>query len=195
MALRSGHGTGAGEPRVEVLPPDELPAPVAAVQPDAGGPVERRPDGTVAGSEAARALGRRGGAAKARKVRLVDSLGLSTIVSETTFGPYRAAAEEFVRHHIAELAKQAGGEVGPAPSTMVASAALQLAASRWAFDRGAEQSDAALLKLGSQLANDSRQNLMAAYEMAVREAAARPRRNAVEELRARILGPDHGGRS
>jgi hypothetical protein len=55
----------------------------------------------------------------------------------------------------------------------VASAALQLAASRWAFDKGAEQDDPALIKLGSALANDSRQNLLAAYEMAVREAAAR----------------------
>jgi hypothetical protein len=25
MALRSGHGNGAGSPHVEVLPPDELP--------------------------------------------------------------------------------------------------------------------------------------------------------------------------
>lgn len=56
---------------------------------------------------------------------------------------------------------------------MVASAGLQLAASRWAFDRGAEQNDASLIKLGSSLANDSRQNLLAAYELATREAAAR----------------------
>jgi hypothetical protein len=106
-------------------------------------------------------------------VRLLDALGLSTIVEHTTFGPYQAAAQEFTKHHLGVLATQAGGEVGPAPSTMVASAALQLAASRWAFDRGAEQNDPGLIKLGSQLANDSRQNLMAAYEMAVREAEAR----------------------
>jgi hypothetical protein len=107
-------------------------------------------------------------------VRLVDALGLSTLVADTTFGPYRSAAEEFVKHHLACLAQQAGGELGPGPSTMVASAALQLAASRWAFDRGAEQSDPALIKLGSALANDSRQNLLAAFELAVREAKARP---------------------
>jgi hypothetical protein len=104
---------------------------------------------------------------------IVDSLGLSRIVEQTTFGPYRAAAEEFVAHHRSALAQQAGGELGPAPSTMVASAGLQLAASRWAFDRGAETSDPSLIKLGSQLANDSRQNLLAAYELATREAKAR----------------------
>jgi hypothetical protein len=175
MALRSGHGSGSGVPRVEVLPVDELPAPVAAPMVDAGCPIERRQDGTVASTASAKALGKRGGEAKARRVRLVDSLGLSSVVEQTTFGPYRAAAEEFVAHHRAALAQQAGGELGPAPSTMVASAGLQLAASRWAFDRGAEANDAGLIKLGSALANDSRQNLLAAYELAVREASARPR--------------------
>jgi hypothetical protein len=57
---------------------------------------------------------------------------------------------------------------------MVASAALQLAASRFLFDQGASTGDAATLKTASQLANDSRQNLLAAYELAQREAAARP---------------------
>jgi hypothetical protein len=137
--------------------------------------VHRRHDGKLADVESAKELGRRGGEAKARRVRLVDSLGLSKLVEGTAFGPYRAAAEEFVAHHRSVLAQQAGGELGPAPSTMVASAGLQLAASRWAFDQGATKNDAGLLKLGSSLANDSRQNLLAAYELATREAAARPR--------------------
>lgn len=174
MSLRRGHGTGAGSPRVEVLPPDELPAPVAAPVAAPAALVRRRHDGKLADSASAREIGRRGGEAKARRVRLVDSLGLSKVVESTTFGPYRAAAEEFVSHHRAALAQQAGGTLGPAPSTMVASAGLQLAASRWAFDRGAAENDASLIKLGSSLANDSRQNLMAAYELAVREATARP---------------------
>ena len=106
-------------------------------------------------------------------MRLIDSLGLSSLVEGTSFGPYRAAAEEFVAHHRAALAQQAGGELGPAPSTMVASAGLQLAGSRWAFDQGAQKDDASLIKLGSTLANDSRQNLLAAYELATREAQAR----------------------
>jgi hypothetical protein len=123
-------------------------------------------------------------------VRLLDSLGLSQLVEQTSFGPYRAAAEEFVSHHRACLAQQAGGELGPAPSTMVASAALQLAASRWAFDRGAAGDDQALIKLGSQLANDSRQNLLAAYELAIREAQARaasaPAPNPMAAIRGRL---------
>ena len=50
---------------------------------------------------------------------------------------------------------------------------LQLAASRYLFDQGARTGDPSLLKTASQLANDSRQNLLAAYELAQREAQAR----------------------
>jgi hypothetical protein len=191
MALRTGHGAGRGSPRVEVLPPDELPTPVAASRADDGGPLHRRQDGKIADSDTAKAMGKRGGEAKARRVRLVDSLGLATIASDSSFGPYRTAAEEFVKAHLSSLATQAGGEVGTGPSTMVASAGLQLAASRWAFDRAAELGDPALMKLGSALANDSRQNLLAAYELATREAQAKPRRpgDPVAAMKARLLGP------
>jgi hypothetical protein len=173
VALRTGHGRGAGVPRVEVRPPDEQPQPVPAEQAPNAVTLAFRRDGKIADSETAKALGRRGGEAKARRVRLVDSLGLKKIADDASFKPYRDAAEEFVSHHLGELAKSAGGLVGPGPSTMVASAGLQLAASRWAFDRGAAENDAAFIKLGSALANDSRQNLLAAFEMATREAVAR----------------------
>lgn len=103
----------------------------------------------------------------------MTTLGLSKLAQETTLGPWLAEGEDFVKFHCSNLARQAGGELGPAPSTMIASAGLQLACSRWAIDRGAKENDAGLIKLGSSLANDSRQNLLAAYELAVREAQAR----------------------
>lgn len=175
MTLRTGHGKGAGRPRIEVLPADELPKPVPAVSTDDERRVERRADGRFASKEAAAALGRLGGLAKARRVRLIDSLGLAKLAEDCAFGPYRTSAEEFTAHHLTALAKVAGGEVGPGPSTMVASAALQLAASRFAFDKFAQAGDASWAKLGSTLANDSRQNLLAAYELATREAQSKPR--------------------
>lgn len=191
MTLRTGHGNGKGSPRIEVLPPDELPPPVAAPEVAPSTPLVFRPGHKIADKATAQAMGSKGGKANARKVRLIDSLGLAIIAEDSTFGPYRNAAEEFVKHHLAELARLAGGSVGSGPSTMVASAGLQLAASRWAFDRGGAAGDPAMLKLGSQLADASRQNLMAAYEMAQREAQARPRTpgDAVDAMRARILGP------
>lgn len=169
MALRSGHGAGKGTPHIEVLPIDELPAAVPA-EPVR---VARHPDGRFVDSDAAKAIGRLGGLAKANSVRLVTSLGLSKLAEDSAFRPYRNGAEEFHKHHVETLAYQAGGIVGPAPNTMVASAALQLAGSRFCFDKFAETIDMAWLKQGSQLANDSRQNLLAAYELAVKEANAR----------------------
>lgn len=173
MALRAGHGAGAGTPRVEVLPPDELPPPVAAPTCALSG-VERRQNGTVASTEAARALGRKGGQVKAKRVRLARSLGLSSeALQHESFTPYRRAASAFRRHHMGELAQQSGGAVGAGPGSMVASAALQLAASRFLFDQAATSGDPSLFKTASQLSNDSRQNLLAAYELANREAKAR----------------------
>lgn len=173
MALRRGHGNGAGSPRVETLPPDELPSPVPAPTGPVAG-VTRRQDGTVNTPEAARALGRQGGLVKAKRVRLARSLGLSADSLQCEgFAPYRRAASAFRRHHTSELALQSGGSVGAAPCSMVASAALQLAASRFLFDQAAMTGDPAIFKTASTLSNDSRQNLLAAYELAVREAEAR----------------------
>lgn len=169
MTLRKGHGTGAGEPRIEVLPPNELPAPLPA-PPD---PVARRRNGTVDGSEAAKLLGARGGAAKASRARLVSSLGLTKLAADSAFAAYRDAGDQFVTQHLAELARVSGGEVGPGPASIVTSAAVQLAASRFWSDRAAAACDPSLWALASSLANASRQNLLAAYELGVREGEAR----------------------
>jgi hypothetical protein len=170
---RAGHGAGKGTPHIENAFKD-IPPPVAVPEAAPSAPLCFRQDGRIADSETAKALGRMGGRAKAAKLRLLDGLGLSAVVGETTFGPYIAPAEELIAAQMSNLATQAGGVVGPAPASMVASACLQLAASRWAFDRGAEQGDPALMKLGSALADASRQNLLAAFSLAVREAQARP---------------------
>lgn len=171
--LRQGHGNGRGVPRVEIAPADEMAPGIPAPAPPRTVPLEFRPDGRIATSETARELGRLGGLATARRVRLVDSLGLSKLAEDSAFAPYRNAAEAFVEHHLAELAESAGGKVGAGASTMVSSAALQLAGSRYAFDKFAESADGSWMKLGSQLADASRQNLLAAWELSTREAKAR----------------------
>lgn len=172
--VRTGHGQGAGRPHVEVPPPDELPSPVPSPAAPNDVTLTFRDDGKIADSATAKELGRRGGQAKARRLRLIDSLGLAKLADDSAFAAYRKGAEEFTEYHLVELAKVAGGQVGPGPSTIVASAALQLAGSRYAFDRFAESADGSWMKLGSSLANDSRQNLLAAYSLAVQEAKARP---------------------
>jgi len=175
MTLRKGHGTGAGVLRVEVLPGDELPAPVPA----AAAPLVFRSNGQ---SATAKALGSKGGSNRASRARLLSATGLATLAADAAFGPYRAAGDAFVAEHLVALAAQAGGEVGPGPSSIVASAGVQLAASRFLSDKGMATGDAKLLQQASALANDSRQNLLAAYELAVREAKARQAATTPEDI-------------
>ena len=142
MALRNGHGTGAGVPRVEVLPADELPSGVQA-PPLESARGERRPDGRFA--RGARTVQAAGGAATRGKTRLAAKLGLATLPEGSDFSPYRRAASVFRRVQCAELARTVGGGVcGPGPSSIVASAALALAWSRYFSDLAATTGDAEL---------------------------------------------------
>ncbi len=174
---RARHGAakryGVG-PVIEVPPHDELPKPVTPAPAPPGVPLTFREDGRIADSATASELGRRGGLAKANRVRLLDSLGLKKFADNDEFAPYRHGAEEFVKHHLLELGKITGGVVSSGPSTMVSSAALQLAASRWAFDKGGTSGDAKMMVMGSSFANDAKTNLLAAYSYAALEARARP---------------------
>ena len=173
MTIRNGHGTGAGTPRVEVLPADELPE---------GVPVQARPPSPTDRGEGGRfapgnALARQGGRALAGKSRLTSRLGLSSLPEGSAFAPYRRAAASFRRAQCAELARCIGGGVcGPGPSSIVASAALALAWSRYLADRAAETGDVETAMRAARLGETSRQHLLAAHELTAREAQARPRR-------------------
>lgn len=96
----------------------------------------------------------------------------SGLPREGPWEPYTRQAEAFRKHHCRMLAIQAGGICGAAPSTMVTSAAAQMAVSQFLFDQGARENDVQKLRVASQMANDSRSNLLAAYEMAIKEAVA-----------------------
>ena len=167
MTLRNGHGNGAGAPRIEVLPVDELPkgvlAPAQAERRD-----ERRADGTF--RPGARTVQSEGGRSSREKTRLARRLALGDQYADPRFEPYARAARAFRKAHVTALARNVGGgHCGTGPSSIVASAALQLAASRFAIEVLGD------VALGSRLANDSRQNLLAAHELCAKEAQARPK--------------------
>jgi hypothetical protein len=170
MTLRSGHGNGAGVPRIEVLPVDELPVgtPSTAEQPSRG-------DFDARGKFApGNAIARQGGKATAGKSRLASRLALA---DGTDLGPYKRAAASFRKAQCAALAATVGGGFcGPGPSSMVASAALQLMWSRYFSDQATQTGDAEAALRASKLADASRQNLLAAHELCAREATARPKR-------------------
>lgn len=185
MSLRTGHGAGAGVPRIEVLPPDELPAgvPGPARKPGRVAPAaERDVAGRLRPGQGTAELARIGGRAKAeraRKLELLEGLGLRECPAALV--PYVADAEEFATAEVGRLALTVGGGVcGAAPASLVQSAALQLAGSRAAFAAGD-------VTTASKLANDSRQNLLAAHELCAREATARPK-DARQALADRVAG-------
>jgi hypothetical protein len=169
--IRTGHGAGEGQPHVEV-PRDGMPKPVAAPEPEPTAPLVFRQGHKIADSETAKEMGRRGGLKRAANARSVVLLG-KRISEDSAFADYRASGEDFLEIHSVELAKLAGGKVSSGPMSMAASAALQLSGSRFCFDKFAATGEPSWLKLGSALANDSRQNLLAAYSHAVLESESR----------------------
>ena len=174
MSLRKGHGRGAPALlRSETLPADELPL---GVQGDLLAPAreERRADGTFA--PGARTLQAAGGRATAGQSKLTARLGLGDLPDGADFAPYRRAASTFRRVQCASLASNVGGGVcGPAPSSIVASAALALAWSRYFSDLAARGGDPELAMKAVRLGDASRQSLLTAHELCAREAQARPR--------------------
>lgn len=168
MALRKGHGTGRGTPRIETLPFDELPA----GEPDPARPASgagRGPDGRFVSSNP---WSKVGGRSRAGKTKLATSLGLTLISSDPAFAPYRRQAETFARIQCGEIsATVGGGYCGTGPSSMVTSAALALAASRFLYDTAA--GDVAKLTAAATLADKSSSLIAKAHEYAAKQAKAR----------------------
>jgi hypothetical protein len=119
---------------------------------------------------------RAGGLSLKGQAHLSARLGLSNLPKGADFAPYRRSAATFRRVQCAELARTVGGGVcGPAPSSMVASAALALAWSRYLSDRAAQTGDAETASKALIAADKSRQMLLTAHELCAREAQLRPK--------------------
>lgn len=174
MTLRRTTQPGRMPLHIEPSRPDELPRGTPAPERQAGPEVRRDALGRPADAQSAREMGARGGRQAKGKTRLSARLGLGKAFADPRFEPYAKAARAFRKVHVTRLAQTVGGgECGPGPSSMVASAALQLAASRFAFEVLGDY------QLGSRLADASRQNLLAAHELCAREASVKPQRNAL----------------
>ena len=161
-----------GRPYPQASRADELPVGVPDVA-RAESPGDRGEGGRFA---AGNTLAVVGGRSKAGKGRLASRLGLGKLPEGNDFAPYKASASTFRRAQCGELARHVGGGIcGPGPSSLVASAALQLAWSRYLSDQAALTGDADAALKASKLADASRNSLLAAHELCAREAAARPR--------------------
>lgn len=115
-----------------------------------------------------------------RQVHPTKKRGLGTAITirslpdSPTFLPYSVAAAKFRRVQVRALAKTVGkGICGPGPSSIVASAAICLAWSRYFSDHAMETGEINLALTSAQLADKSRSMLVTAHELCEKEANAR----------------------
>lgn len=176
MALRSPHGKAAQHspaPRVEVPPVDELGKGVPAPMPAVAGP-ERDASGRFL--PGAKSSATKGGRAKRGRLAIATRLGLEKFDADPAFAPYLHEAEAFARAERKRLRETvAGGETSAAVDSTVLSAAWQLAASKYLMALGFETGDPKVLAQASRLANDHRQNLLAAHHLAELAAKSAPK--------------------
>jgi hypothetical protein len=83
--------------------------------------------------------------------------------------------QRYGAHRRRELAAAHGGEISAGVGAIVESAAQAMAASRFVQRLASEAGDPELFKQASQLASTARQHELAAWELAHREAVARPK--------------------
>lgn len=188
MAHRKSSTRGRKPVHVEVARRDELPAGVRAPARQAA---ERDATGRLLPGPGTSELARAAAKAAHESRQLGQLLGLWEAPEGHPFAPYAKLGREWRDAHMARLgATVGGGHVGPGPASIVSTAALQLAASRWLSDRGAEAGDARALLDAARLANDSRQNLLAAHELCAREAQTKPESDldALDKRLARVGG-------
>lgn len=161
--IRAAHGNGASALlRVETPPLDELPTPNA----------HDTDQGLALASRRGRPF-QPGNAAAANRRPKMARAGLEVPKGDPAWLRFEKQSRRWVQRRCRELAILHGGYLGSGPSSMLASAGLALASSRFAYAKGAETGDIALLKQGAQLADYARQQELTAVALAERESAGR----------------------
>lgn len=183
MALRAAHGQAkkcGAAVMVEVPPVDELRPIQAEEQARASAAFGGKRNAFQPGSALAKRAGAKGGAARASRAALraqVSALGLGDLAADPAFKTYVDEAETFRAAYAGQLADMAGGVCGIGPSSMIATSALQLAASRYLFVLAGRETDsqlaAKLFARAGSLGDSSRQNLLAAFHLAELESRSR----------------------
>jgi len=173
MALRTAHGSAAAQGQsvvVEVVPPNELPFGVRApLEPEEA--TDRDSHGRL---RRGNRVASKGGRARLGTVRKLSKLRIDGLASDPAFAQYLADAKAWARAERKHVAASVGGGVCSAgPSSMIDSAALALAASRFLYAKATDTGDATLFVTAAKLSDSSRQNVLAARETAAREARSR----------------------
>jgi len=162
MALRSTTQPGRMPVHVEVLRADEQPAAQAAgADPLATGRDERKRVRTTAAAKALAKLPRRS--------RFLPR----QLACDPRFIAHNRRRLEWQRKRVAEIQAAHGG-VSHGVGAMLNAAAWLYAGGEFAAELAAESGDLELFKVSASLTGTARQHELAAWELAAREAAARP---------------------
>lgn len=102
---------------------------------DSGPPKGARGSGKLT-RETAKAIGRKGGHAKAAARKMMDSLGLLELEKDSTFTPYKDFAESYRKGVTAQFIERFG-HVDALTLATIGSGCLQLGASRHTFGKAA----------------------------------------------------------
>lgn len=168
MPVRKAHGRAAELGAVvvyETTPVDELPA----VPEGSGVTIDRDGAGRVTGSEAARRLA----ALRNAKPDFVRA----DIQCAPDFVPYNVRRKEWTRRRVAEIHTMTGG-VSVAVGAIIRGAGWAVAFGEYLAAQGAATGDPDLMDRSVKILGRASVELAKAYEIAAREAAARPRRAA-----------------
>lgn len=98
---------------------------------------------------------------------------LDALKPDPAFVVFLRWARRYSAARRAELARAHGGELSCGVGSLIESASLALAASRFVAARGAERADPAMLAQSARLSEQAKQLELSAWELASREAKAR----------------------
>lgn len=180
----TAHGNAASFGRLtvsELTPADEM----RPATPGDAARTDRDPSGRFL-------AGNRAGAAK--RVRAGKRGALAELERQGDDAARAALAfgRRYSAHRRAELARCHGGELSSGPSAMVESAGELLAAARYWSARSIAEGNPDYARLAATLTAGARQAERDAWELAAREAQARPKANPLDALRTRLLASDGG---
>jgi hypothetical protein len=180
MAIRAAHGRArelGAVSVVETRPLDEIPTPNAAE--------------TAANLTARRVRGRpfeRGNRAAVGRKPAISVFGVRVEASDPAYARALRHAARYRRRRCSELAAAYGGHLSAGASSLVASAALALAGSRYLYELAGRNDDAGLLTQAARLADSAKGLEVAAMDIAEREKADRPTESDIDRARREIEG-------
>lgn len=168
------HRKDTGGPRVLISAPDKLPEPEQPANFEGQGPLDKDAGGRF----------QRGNKfAKLSRLKAGPKVLARMDTCDPEMREWLTWAKRYIRRRKVELAKISGGEISAGVAAMVQASGMSYASSYFTYQQGVKLGDVDMLKKSSAMAVEARQQDLAAYELSMREAKARPAKSPHELLK------------